>query len=144
MERERHGNESSILLSVPPAASIYHHWLCSQAKLMPTCCTQRASICIDVCVSGKRVECLCVLASLSFVFTQYDSWCCRLRLLMIILTGKEWCGQPSDTRIFFFLPGIALLRGFIWWGLVSSVKVRIKDAICNCRLLRWHAAPYIF
>lgn len=47
-EGESDGIENSRSPSLPPAASICQHWLCSRAELMPTCCTQMVSICIDV------------------------------------------------------------------------------------------------
>lgn len=42
-------NESSRSPSLPPAASIYQHRLCSRAELMPICCTQTVGNCIDAC-----------------------------------------------------------------------------------------------
>lgn len=96
-------------LSVPPAVSFYQHWLCSQAELMPTCCTQMASICIDVCVCvfvrGRREECLCVSVSLSYVFTQFDSW------RLVFFSSREMSSQAEKNEHNPFLLGTAPLRG---------------------------------
>ncbi len=123
-ERERHRNERSRLLSVPPAASIYHHWSWSQAELMPTCCTQMADICIDACARGKGVECVFqwhfLLCSHS---TTAEGW--SSCLLLHVLTGKDGSGHNPLMKGDFYQASL-LLRALIVSGLGWSLKIRIK------------------
>lgn len=75
-----------------------------QAELMPTCCTQMASICIDVCVC-KREGSGCVFQSaLPLCSRSMAAECWRSRLLLKVLTGR----RPSRMRIFFFYQALLL------------------------------------
>lgn len=77
------GNESSIKASVPPAASIYLHWSCSRAELMPTCCTQIIGICIDACKGEEH--------STSMFQSSDECWCSQTSLT----------NAPTDSRTFW-------------------------------------------